>query len=69
MPLPAAFAARIGRVDLNQNAGTTGTYVDSSTPSNVGFGLSGSFGTDGRDGLILLAIIIAGIAAFSYWTR
>ena len=69
MPLPASFAARIGRIDLNQNSGTTGTYTDSTTPSNVGFGLSGSFGTGGRDGLILLAIIVAGIAAFSYWTR
>lgn len=73
MPLPATLAARFGRMDAAYGPSPTGTSVDNSVNSNpIGIGGSISVGVgigSGRDSLLLLALLVVGIAAFSYWTR
>ncbi len=64
----ASLAARLGRTEGTSYAvQPTGTSVDSPY-SNIGGGVSASFqvGT-GRDSLILLAAIVVGVIAVSYW--
>lgn len=70
MPLPATLAARFGRPDTVAGFNTTGTTVDNNPAMNIGGSVSVGVGLgSGRDSLFLLALLVVGIAAFSYWTR
>ncbi len=66
----ADLAARLGRTyGSSFSVQPTGTSVDSPY-SGIGGGVSASFqvGT-GRDSLVLLAAIVVGIIALSWWAR